>query len=236
MTSKNVRRTIITSYQQTVGRSTLSISNTVIVGAGVPGIFEGVTGDGNVVRTRMNVPDFSGVKLLSAIDIDVTFGEDFSVEVEADANLHGLVELVVAEGILKVSVSGSLTTESPFVVHVCLPHPLDSLIVKGAGYANLHTLAQEDITLQVKGSGDIRASGAVSKLRAVVQGSGDIKLRGLTAFEAELLVQGSGDIKSTVLHAVSASVLGSGDITIYGDPPSRRTHVGGSGDIEFESQ
>ena len=196
--------------------------------------FNGTRGDGNVVRSARELPLFSHVVLTSAIDIEVTFGDSLIAEIEADANLHDLVETIIEFDALKVGIKGSLTTENALVLRLQLPCPLAGVHVTGSGCANLHGLSQDLINLYIQGSGDIRAAGVVRRVHGLVQGSGDLKLKKLQAAEADLTVQGSGDITAAVSSSVTATVQGSGDITIHGNPQARRTHVAGSGDIDFE--
>lgn len=218
------------------------MSSTVFVGCnirsgGIPGGldgFNGIVGDGDVVRRARPVLPFNRIELSSAIDIEVTFGQSLSMELEADANLHDLIDAKVEAGTLSIGVTGSLTTENALTMHVQLPHSLEAVHITGSGDANLHGLKQEQINLHIQGSGDIRASGVVRKVHGLIQGSGDLKLKKLLAEDADLTVQGSGDIGATVSKSATATVQGSGDITIFGNPPIRRTHVAGSGDIEFE--
>ena len=71
----------------------------------------------------------------------------------------------------------------------------------------------------------ISASGAVQRLDANVNGSGDINLAALHSDVAYLASNGSGDIDVTVQNEVNARASGSGRITVHGDP-ARRTLSG----------
>lgn len=118
-------------------------------------------------------------------------------------------------------------------VEITLPD-LRFASIEGSGGLNLEELHQDEIDLEVTGSGTIRASGEVIRLHAVISGSGDVKAQYLQAAITELRVTGSGDIKAQASESLSARVSGSGDIKVWGNPAKRDTRVSGSGDIKFK--
>ncbi|WP_304350820.1 GIN domain-containing protein [Comamonas testosteroni] len=93
---------------------------------------------------------------------------------------------------------------------------------------------EDEIELEITGSGTIRASGEVIRLNVDISGSGDVKAKELLASIAELRVSGSGDIKAQATQSLSARVSGSGDIKVWGNPAKRDTRVSGSGEIKFK--
>lgn len=119
------------------------------------------------------------------------------------------------------------------VVGLSLPCLLEASVV-GSADLTLLDIKQESISLTVKGSGDIKASGEVSVLRCLVKGSGDVRAKRLKADKASLKVLGSGDIRVCVLNEVSAHVSGSGDIKVYGNPSKRDASNAGSGRVKFK--
>lgn len=92
---------------------------------------------------------------------------------------------------------------------------------------------EPSLSVDVSGSGTIHIEGQAGTLHASIAGSGDVSAINLKSKNARLHVTGSGDIEATVLESVDARVTGSGDITIHGNPATRKTKVTGSGDIDF---
>lgn len=111
---------------------------------------------------------------------------------------------------------------------------LPAASITGSGDLSLDDLQQDEIELEITGSGTIRASGEVIRLNVEISGSGDVKAKELLAAIAELRVSGSGDIKAQATQSLSARVSGSGDIKVWGSPAKRDTRVSGSGDIKFK--
>jgi hypothetical protein len=121
------------------------------------------------------------------------------------------------------------------LVEVSLPE-CPAIKLKGSGDAILQELDQENLELEIVGSGDIDVSGQVQTLMAKIIGSGDIDALELIAEQADLRISGSGDIEAFVTQAVSAVVQGSGDIRVKGNPPKRSKQVLGSGSIKISKK
>ena len=115
-------------------------------------------------------------------------------------------------------------------VGISLPE-IREVTISGSGDITLFDLQQSSLHLNIKGSGDIKASGVVKQLLGAINGSGDIDAAGLLAIEADLSVKGSGDIRAQVSDSLVASIQGSGDIHVQGSPTSVSRSVKGSGDI-----
>ena len=117
-------------------------------------------------------------------------------------------------------------------VTVVLPE-VTGLRVKGAGKVSYRGFRQEELGLEISGSGDVELEGAADRLEAEISGSGEVSAFGLSVKTAKLRVSGSGDIRATVTDSVRARVSGSGKIKIAGNPTEKDTDVSGSGKIKF---
>jgi len=117
-------------------------------------------------------------------------------------------------------------------VTVVLPE-LSGVQIKGAGRITYHDFAQEEISLDIAGSGNIDLDGRAKRMEAEISGSGKVDAYRLSVKTARLRVSGSGDIRATVTESVRARVSGSGKIKISGNPSDRDTDVSGSGKIKF---
>lgn len=117
-------------------------------------------------------------------------------------------------------------------VTVELPN-IKEIDIRGAASVEYLGLSQNDIALDVSGSGDLLLTGVVGIFDVVISGSGSVDATSLTAKTANLKVSGSGDIHANVLEAVKARISGSGRVKISGNPPVRDTNVSGSGTVKF---
>ena len=117
-------------------------------------------------------------------------------------------------------------------VTVVLPE-VTGLRVKGAGKVVYRGFRQQELGLEISGSGDVDLEGIADRLEAEISGSGEVSAFGLTTKVAKLRVSGSGDIRATVTDSVRARVSGSGKIKVAGNPAEKDTDVSGSGKIKF---
>lgn len=111
---------------------------------------------------------------------------------------------------------------------------IGAISIKGSANFYLFDLVQEELSLAVKGSGDIEAAGQVQQLEIAISGSSDVDTSELCAQHADITVSGSGDVRAHVIKTVRARVSGSGSVRISGNPPQRDQRVSGSGDVRFK--
>lgn len=108
---------------------------------------------------------------------------------------------------------------------------LNVVQLSSSGDMDMQTIEQEELRLFIQGSGSVAAHGLVKSLHVHVLGSGNVSASSLITHKAELKVMGSGDIDVGVRDSVVATVLGSGNITIHGDPLKCSTQAHGSGKV-----
>jgi len=101
----------------------------------------------------------------------------------------------------------------------------------GSGDLFLHDVAQQDLHLELDGSGSICATGRVEDVSVAIAGSGDVDIGMLQQARATVEVRGSGDAVVAPSEAADLSIHGSGDIRVLSRPATVRTHVAGSGDV-----
>lgn len=90
--------------------------------------------------------------------------------------------------------------------------------VAGSGDIACIELVANKLDVTIAGSGDLKvASGTVREATASIAGSGDIVLTcGIENLDTD--IAGSGDIKARVNGKLKYSIIGSGDISYYGNP------------------
>jgi hypothetical protein len=181
------------------------------------------------VRT---VADYHRIEVNGGCDVALTVGSPASLTVTADDNLLQYLVTEVRDGALVVEMkSGSYSPTTAMKLVATVP-ALDSMVVRGSSDAVLTGLTGERFTVQISGSGDVRASGKVGAVTAKITGSGDLRLLDLEAREAVVEVSGSGDVDVWATEALTASIAGSGNVSYKGDPPKITKSVAGSGSIK----
>jgi hypothetical protein len=107
-------------------------------------------------------------------------------------------------------------------------------VVHGSGELTLDAGNGDSVEAELTGSGTITLAGAARNFKAMSNGSGTLDAQRLRAEEVNVRQTGSGDASVTAHATVAAAVSGSGDIDVYGDPPTRSISRTGSGDVHFD--
>jgi len=210
-----------------------------------------VKGSGNIKTETRNVKDFTGVKTATAIDILLSQGDSFSVEVEADDNIIENIVTEVKDGVLSVYIDGiNLTWASKRIVHVTMKEidyirassagdvigqtPIKADVLKirtsSAGDVKLEVFANK-LDLETSSSGDITLSGEADYLEASTSSAGDIKAYELTVKEADISASSAGDVKITVTERLIARASSAGDIYYMGNPEKVDARSSSAGDV-----
>ena len=190
----------------------------------------GEKGSGDLKTEPREVDEFTRVSLAGSFKVEITVGEAQSVELTFDDNLLDNIVTEVRRGELMLETKDSFSSRKPCLVKITVP-TLEGVYCSGSGDIRIDNLKGDQFECQISGSGDVVANGEVKELELVISGSGDIDTRDLKAEDVYARVSGSGDMDVYAIKSIRGTVSGSGDINYYGDPPSTRIRVSGSGDI-----
>lgn len=198
---------------------------------------EGIFIEGNRIPEVKNIPIEAPFKSLSSngpIDIEFISSESESIEICADENLIDLIEVCYFGNTLEVGIKDQVNfrTTSPFKVKISYPS-LKSVELSGSGNISVSNLEEHEFEAQLRGSGDINLIGKIENISLMLSGSGKINSRGLSASNVVAKLQGSGDIDAVATVSAISRLAGSGNINIYGNPPTKQTKCTGSGRINY---
>jgi hypothetical protein len=107
-------------------------------------------------------------------------------------------------------------------------------VVHGTGELTLDAGNGDSVEAELTGSGTITLAGAARNFKAMSNGSGTLDAQRLRAEEVQVRQTGSGNASVTAHATVAAAVSGSGDVDVYGNPPTRSISRTGSGDVNFD--
>jgi hypothetical protein len=193
-----------------------------------------VAGKGEVEERDVQVMAFSGVVVHGSMDAVLYPGERHALRVEGQPNLIDLVQAEVKDGALHLSLNACVRSSTkPFRAHITLP-TFDRLELRGSGdIRSSGAFTCGDVRVALTGSGDLVCALEAGHVDAELKGSGDLLLRG-SARSLNATLAGSGDLDAGALEASSAKarVTGSGDITVRTDGVLDAS-VTGSGDIRY---
>ncbi len=190
----------------------------------------GVQGTGVAATSTRALPNFSGIDLAGSNNVTVVAGARQSVVVHADTNLLSHVTTQVKAGTLIIGNVGSFNAKSPMYVEISVPS-LAVLDLSGSGNITVTGIRASQLTVTLSGSGNVYASGSVTRLSISISGSGDAQFSGLIARNVDAVVSGSGSIFVTATQSLDAKVPGSGAILYSGNPAHVTTSITGSGAV-----
>jgi Putative auto-transporter adhesin, head GIN domain len=213
-------------------------------------LWKSVQGHGHVVSKERKTDSFTGLKVSSGIDVYLKQGDNETVTVEADENLHEYILTEVRGGVLNVYSEYNIRDAEKKRVYVTMKDvnsvkttsagdvigetPINSdrleLSASSAGNIKLETHSKT-INIDISSSGDISLSGETDMLRADLSSAGDLKAYDLKAREADVSVSSAGDADVNVSERITARASSAGDVNYKGDPKYVDAHSSSAGGI-----
>jgi len=209
-----------------------------------------VHGNGNVVTKERKAEDFTGIKVSSGIDVYLKQGNNMSITVEADDNLHEYILTEVRNGVLNVYTDANIRESKMKRVYVTMKDinsvsttsagdvvgetPVKSdrleLSASSAGDIKLEVTSKE-IKINISSSGNMTLSGETDILEADLSSAGDLNAYELTVREADISASSAGDADINVTEKLTARASSAGDINYRGNPKYIDSHSSSAGGI-----
>jgi uncharacterized protein YxeA len=209
-----------------------------------------VHGNGNVVKKERKTEDFTGVKVSTGIDVYLKQGNNMSVTVEADENLHEYIITEVRDGILNIYTDANIRDAERKRVYITMkdvnsvrttsagdvigetPVKTDrlELSASSAGDIKLEITANE-IKINISSSGNMTLTGEADILKADLSSAGDLNAFNLKVREADISASSAGDADINVTEKITARASSAGDINYMGNPKYIDSHSSSAGGI-----
>ena len=210
----------------------------------------GISGNGNVKTESRDVSDFTSVEAATGLNVFIAIGDSYSLEVEADENLHDIIRTKVSSGTLSIYSEKAIRNAKAKNIRLTVPE-LEEIEVSSAADVRCENVIETDqLTLSVSSAGQLRASVLTGELHMDASSSGSMEIRG-EAKELKANVSSAGSIDSDKLQSkycrVSASSAGSisiwvtdeldaeassaGSIQYKGDPENRKIETSSAGSV-----
>lgn len=209
-----------------------------------------VWGDKHVVTKERKTESFTGIKVSTGIDVYLKQGDDESLTVEADENLHEYIITEVRNGILDVYSEANIRDAERKRVYVTMkeinsvrttsagdvfgetPVKTDrlELSTSSAGNIKLEVYAKE-IDLDISSAGDMTLKGEADELKADLSSAGDLNAYDLRVREANVSVSSAGNADINVSERITARASSAGDINYKGDPKYVDSHSSSAGGV-----
>ena len=190
-----------------------------------------IQGSGNIISESRELNNFTSIILLGSIDVNIKTSESNNCVVVADDNLIPYIKTEVVNNKLNISLNESYSSEEKLVVNINTPN-YDEVSLSGSGNINILDFKNNNLSLNISGSGNITGNGEVETLVVKINGSGNLMSKEIKSKFATITINGSGDAEVFASDSISAKINGSGNIKYFGNPENVDSIINGSGDIK----
>ena len=211
---------------------------------------ETIYGSGNVVTEKRDIGEFTGLKVSSGIDVVIRQGNEISLELEADDNLHDVIITEVVDNTLKIKALKNIRKARSKKVYLVYEE-LNSIRISSAGDVTGENTLQtdkldidlssagdlkldveaENITCDISSSGDARLSGKADFLEASLSSAGDLHAYELITRKAEVSCSSAGDARIYATGEFNLRSSSAGNIYYKGDGRVASSHTSSAGSI-----
>ncbi|MDG1438089.1 MAG: DUF2807 domain-containing protein [Emcibacteraceae bacterium] len=189
------------------------------------------TGYADEKTIEFDLTDFNEIRIDEVgLELDVTVGEDFKVEVIGEDELLDHLLMRVRRGKLVIYKDGGKSiwdhsgNSSPHVI-ISMPE-FNGLELRGAIDADIKGVDSDEVEFDIKGAGHIVIEGKCNWLNIDFKGAGNIEADKLKCKKVDVDLKGAGNIEVYASEKVDADIKGMGNIEVYGNPEDVTTDGG----------
>jgi len=212
-------------------------------------IFGGVEGNGNVIKKTHELEEFTKIDISGMFEVELTQGDQVLVTLEADENLHDIIEIYVKNGKLRVSTTKKIRDAEELKLHITYINLVDidvsgavevrtmnqlkgdKLVIDGSGATELDLdVNVKSLDIDVSGASTTKLKGQASELSVDMSGAGELKAKKLETQIASLEISGAGSARVNVSDKLDISVSGAADVKYIGSPEIKQS-ISGAGSI-----
>ncbi|MCB2221677.1 MAG: DUF2807 domain-containing protein [Bacteroidetes bacterium] len=209
--------------------------------------FDGIKGNGKVVKQERNVSGFSGIEVGGAFKVYITQGDEEKLVVEADENLLEVIETEVSGRTLEISTKEDIRDSKALNIYITFKS-LDHLEISGAcnlesenklsfdnlelecsGASNIMlTLSAKEIEMDFSGASQLELFGSAEKVHLDLSGASKMDALEFEVTDLEADISGASHGKVMVIGTLSADVSGAASFKYKGDPKIGDIDVSGA--------
>jgi hypothetical protein len=209
--------------------------------------FDGIKGNGNVVKQERNVAGFSAIEVGGAFKVYLTQGDQEKLVVEADENLLDVIKTEVNGKTLKIYTKEDIRNSEALNIYITFKS-LKNIDISGAcNLISENKLSFDDLELECSGASDVMLTMSANEVEMDISGASQLELLGsaqnvhldlsgasrMDALEFEVTdldadISGASHGKMMVTGELSADVSGAASFKYKGDPKIGDIDVSGA--------
>lgn len=192
--------------------------------------FGAARGSGNIVTERREVSGFKSVDVGGVFQVEIVAQKEFSVEIEADDNLIGLIQTTVDGGTLRIESDKRLKSKSPIKIRISAPD-IDGLQVSGAAKVTAANLKSQSLKIESSGGSRVTVSGETVKLKVESSGGAKVNAGDLAAVDADIEGSGGSSVEVNVTGDLRSDISGGARVQYTGTPANIITNKSGGASV-----
>ena len=168
------------------------------------------------ITQSSDLEGFSKVRLSTSSDIKIEMGNEYSIEMFGDEERIGNTILEVKGDTLHIKHKRghfNYDDDQKMMINVVMPN-IEAMQINGSGDGEIVGVDNEELALNINGSGDLIVSGKTQKLDIGINGSGDIEMDQVDGDDVQVSINGSGDVAfdGGTCNSLDIDIRGSGDV------------------------
>ncbi len=217
--------------------------------------WQNITGNGNIKKETRQVTGFTSLSSHGAMEVQISYGNSNSIEVQADENLLPYIETTVEGGKLTIKSKKNVNLKSASKITVSVSmtkvnglqlsgsgniegngnftsDSKTNMMVSGSGNIKLNSGSFKDLDLALSGSGNMDLKkGTADNITISISGSGNIDCSGVSSDNVDAKISGSGNARVNANKSIDAIISGSGNVFYKGTASNITRKVVGSGKV-----
>ncbi|TXD48759.1 head GIN domain-containing protein [Polaribacter sp. IC073] len=176
-----------------------------------------VNGNKNViVKERKTQDNFSGIMVSAGIDVYISQGNENTITIEADENLHDLIITEVSNGVLNIYSDKNIGRAKAKKVYVTLENLTLLKATSGSDVFGETTIKTKEISISATSGADIKIEVEAESVETNATSGADIAVSGITVNHVSNATSGSSiDAYHLKSENVIANATSAADINIY---------------------
>jgi hypothetical protein len=205
---------------------------TVFLLAGCQGfIAGGGKGGRNIKSETREIYGFKSINAGNAVNLEITLQQDFSLTVEADAEMIDSVKTSVQGETLVINTKNVKPTPGAGINIKLSMWELKNLELWGASTVVVTGVKSDSLKIQAAGSSSLKLDGETKKLDASVIGASTIDAENLKTERTQARATGDSRLTVSVAGELTADAFGASRVVYLGDPQIVRQNTVGAGAI-----
>jgi len=219
--------------------------------------FLAISGEGDIVTQEIEISEFEAVELAGKFDVEISYGDGYSMNVEGHQNIIDRLELDYSNGDLEIKLKRGNYRNIDMKIFLTVPdiqgvklsgsgdiifnkfENLGVLNISISGSGNIFsndTVFAQTTDFNISGSGDIDFLLEGEKVYSTISGSGNVNLAGMCNSH-EITISGSGSYNcfNFITENTGITISGSGDCSVFVNS-LLDISISGSGDVYYKGE